>query len=49
MMLETKQPNSRVTMNSFFIKLSKETKMHVFSLNFKQMEMVKLKASFNNQ
>jgi hypothetical protein len=36
-------------MNTFSIKLSKETKIHVYSLNFKQMEMVKLKAPFNNQ
>jgi hypothetical protein len=31
MMLETEQPNSRITIYSFFIKLSEETKFMLFS------------------
>jgi hypothetical protein len=45
-MLEFKKTNSRVIMNPLSIKLSKETKF-VSYFNFKQMEILKFKASFN--
>jgi len=47
-MLEAKKPNSRTTMDSFSIKLSKEIKFFVSFLNFKQLQMAKFKASLNN-
>ncbi len=36
-MLEAKKPNSRTTMDSFLMKLSKEIEIFVSSLNFKQL------------
>jgi hypothetical protein len=47
-MLEAKKPNSRATIDSFSIKLSKEIEILVSSLNFKQLQMGKFKASLNN-
>jgi hypothetical protein len=48
-MLKVKKSNLRITMNFSSIKLSKETKIHVSTFNFKQMDMVGFKALLNNQ
>jgi hypothetical protein len=47
-MLEAKKPNSRTTMDSFSVKLSKEIEILVYSLNIKKLKMEKFKASLNN-
>jgi len=47
-MLKAKKLNSRATMDSFSIKLSKEIEIIASSLNFKQLQMAKFKASLNN-
>jgi hypothetical protein len=47
-MSEAKKPNSRATMDSSSIKVSKELKVLDFFFNFKQMEMVKFKTSLKN-
>jgi hypothetical protein len=47
LMLEAKKPNSRATMDSFSIKLSKEIEILLSSFNFKQLQMAKFKASLN--
>jgi hypothetical protein len=48
-MLRAKKPNSKATMDSSSIKLSKETKISKKKINFKQMEMSKFKTSLNSQ
>jgi hypothetical protein len=48
-MLEARHVNSRATLASFSIMLSKEVKVSISSLNFKFMDMKKISASFNNQ
>lgn len=48
-MLEARYVNSKATLASFFIMLSKEVKVSISSLNFKLMDMKKFSASFNNQ
>lgn len=49
LMLEISHVNSRATLASFSIMLSKEVKVSISSLNFKFMDMEKISASFNNQ
>jgi hypothetical protein len=44
-----KKSNSRITVDFCSIKLSKKTKIHVSSFNFKQMDMIKFKTLLNNQ
>jgi hypothetical protein len=48
-MLKIKKSNSKITMDFSSTKLSKETKIHVCTFNFKQMDMVEFKALLNNQ
>jgi hypothetical protein len=47
--VKSKKSNSRITMDFSSTQSSKETKIHVCTFNFKQMDMVEFKALLNNQ
>jgi hypothetical protein len=49
LLLKVKQINSRATLDSSFIKVSKEGTFLGSIFNFKLMDMAKLNASLNNQ